>query len=75
MAATSMRVDAVTGSMPAGMGRSWPAGTMTYSAYPPPASRATTSSPSDQPSTSVPREETVPVTSRPMISETPFGGG
>ena len=32
VAVTSMSVDAVTGSMPSGMGRSWPAGTMTYSA-------------------------------------------
>ena len=28
VAVTSMSVDAVTGSMPSGMGRSWPAGTM-----------------------------------------------
>ncbi len=36
---------------PAGTGSSWPAGTSTCSAYPPPDSSAQTSSPTDHPST------------------------
>ena len=50
---------------PAGTGSSWPAGTATFSAYPPPVSRAQTSSPTDQPSTPSPSCAMRPLTSRP----------
>ena len=47
--ATSGRAAAVTRSTPCGTGITCPAGTATFSAYPPPASRAQTWSPTDQP--------------------------
>ena len=47
--ATSGSAAAVTRSTPVGTGITWPAGTATCSAYPPPASSAHTSSPTDQP--------------------------
>ena len=43
--ATSGRAAASSRLTPAGTGSSWPAGTVTFSAYPPPVSRAQTSSP------------------------------
>ena len=51
--ATSGSAAAVTRSTPAGTGITWPAGTTTRSAYPPPASSAHTSSPTAQPVTPV----------------------
>ncbi len=51
-------------------------GTATYSAYPPPQSKAMTLSPGLQPAvTPRPRVSTVPATSRPMMSLSPGGGG
>ncbi len=47
--ATSGSAPAVTRSTPSGTGITWPAGTSTFSAYPPPASSAQTSSPTAQP--------------------------
>jgi hypothetical protein len=73
--ATSGSAAAVTRSIPAGTGISCPAGTATCSAYPPPASSAHTSSPTAQPETPSPSAATVPLHSRPMISEAPGGGG
>ena len=73
--ATSGIDPAATRSRPSGIGISWPAGTATSSAYPPPASSAHTSSPTDQPVTPSPSAATVPLHSRPRISEAPGGGG
>ena len=49
VAATSGRQAASTRETPPGTGMTWPTGTATRSAYPPPASSAHTSSPTDQP--------------------------
>ncbi len=62
--ATSGMPAAATGSTPGGSGMTWPRGTATCSAYPPPVSNAHTGSPSR-----------VPDTSRPRISLAPGGGG
>ena len=50
---------------PAGTGSTWPAGTATFSAYPPPAISAHTSSPGCQPVTSAPVAAIRPETSIP----------
>ena len=77
--ATSGSAAASTSETPAGTGISWPTGTATRAAYPPPVSSAQTSSPTDQPSasdpTSGPSSAIVPLHSRPMISELPGGTG
>jgi hypothetical protein len=75
VAATSGSADAVTRSTPAGTGITWPAGTATLSAYPPDASRAHTSSPTDQASTPWPTALIVPEHSIPSTSDAPGGGG
>ena len=62
---TSGSAAAVTRSTPSGTGSSWPAGTATFSAYPPPASSAHTSSPTDQPDTPAPSAAIRPEHSRP----------
>ncbi len=61
-------------SMPSGTGSSCPAGTATFSAYPPPASSAHTSSPTDQPETPGPISAIRPEHSRPGYGEAPGGG-
>src|ERR1700739_3791541 len=70
---------ASTRSTPSGIGITWPAGTATYWAYPPPASRAQTSCPTDHSVTPEPAlapiSEMTPDTSMPMISLAPGGGG
>ena len=73
--ATSGSAAAVTRSTPSGTGISWPAGTATRSAYPPPASSAHTSSPTAQRVTPSPSAATVPLHSSPRMSEAPGGGG
>src|SRR3954468_14470779 len=73
--ATSGSAAAVVSSTPSGIGISCPAGTATRVAYPPPARRAHTSSPTAKPSTPSPSEATVPLHSSPMISDAPGGGG
>ena len=75
VAATSGIAAAVTRSTPSGTGISWPAGTATRSAYPPPASSAHAWSPTDQPVTPSPTAATVPLHSIPMTSDAPGGGG
>ena len=75
VAATSGSAPAVTRSTPSGTGITCPAGTSTFSPYPPPASRAQTSSPTDQASTPSPTALTTPEHSRPSTSEAPGGGG
>jgi len=75
VAATSGSAPAVTRSMPLGTGISWPAGTSTFSAYPPPESSAQTSSPTAQPSTPGPTAATTPEHSSPRTSLAPGGGG
>ena len=72
--ATSGSAAAVTRSTPSGSGISCPAGTATFSAYPPPERRAQTRSPTWWPSTPSPTAETVPLHSRPMMSVAPGGG-
>ena len=71
---TSGRAAASTRSTPAGTGSSWPAGTATCSAYPPPVTSAQTSSPTDQPDTSSPSAVTRPEHSSPRYGEVPGGG-
>lgn len=71
---TSGSAAAATRSTPAGTGSSWPTGTATRSAYPPPASSAHTSSPTDQPDTPGPRATIRPEHSRPGWREAPGGG-
>ena len=73
--ATSGSAAASTSGTPAGTRITCPAGTTTCSAYPPPARRAHTSSPTVQPVTPSPSAATVPLHSMPMISEAPGGGG
>src|SRR5690606_3041028 len=73
--ATSGRPAASTRSTPRGTGSTWPAGATTRSAYPPPASRAQTSSPAATPVTSGPTSVTTPEHSRPGYGEAPGGGG
>ena len=73
--ATSGREAASTSETPFGTGSSWPAGTATFSAYPPLESRAHTSSPTFQRLTPGPSATTVPLHSRPSTSEAPGGGG
>ena len=73
--ATSGSAAASRGRRRSGTGSSWPAGTATRSAYPPPASSAQTSSPTCQPVTPSPTAATVPLHSRPRTSEAPGGGG
>ena len=75
VAATSGSAAAVTRSTPSGTGMTCPAGTATRSAYPPPASRQHTSSPTDHCVTPSPTSATVPEHSMPMMSEAPGGGG
>src|SRR6476620_1569751 len=72
---TSGSAAASTRLTPEGTGRSCPAGTATFSAYPPPASSAQTWSPTAQPGTSLPTAETVPLTSSPGYPDAPGGGG
>ena len=66
---------AVFRSTPGGSGITCPAGTTTFSAYPPPASSAHTSSPTAKPSTPAPTALTRPEHSMPRMSEAPSGGG
>jgi len=73
--ATSGSAAAETRSTPRGTCITCSAGTATFSAYPPPARRAHTSSPTCQPETPSPTAEILPDTSRPMISDAPGGGG
>ena len=73
--ATSGSAAASTSVTPVGTGITWPAGTTTRSAYPPPASRAQHSSPTLHPVTPSPIAATVPLHSRPSTSEAPGGGG
>ena len=61
-------------STPAGTGISWPTGTATSSAYPPPDSSATHGSPTDQPVTPAPSAAIVPLHSRPGYGLAPGGG-
>ena len=75
VAATSGRAAASTSETPAGTGMTWPTGTATRAAYPPPARRAQTSSPTDQPSTPSPSAAIRPLHSSPMVSDAPGGGG
>jgi hypothetical protein len=75
VAATSGRQAASTRETPGGTGMTWPTGTATRSAYPPPASSAQTSSPTFQPSTPSPSSAIRPLHSRPRTSEAPGGGG
>src|SRR3712207_4589467 len=72
---TSGSAAAVANSTPDGRGSSCPAGTATRSAYPPPASSAQTSSPTDQPVTPSPTSLITPLHSRPSTSLAPGGGG
>ena len=58
-----------------GHGHHLPGRHSTFSAYPPPASRAQTSSPTCQRSTPSPTAATVPLHSSPMTSLAPGGGG
>lgn len=71
---TSGRAAAVFRPTPAGTGSSWPAGTATFSAYPPPDSRAQTSSPTAHPETPEPIAAIRPEHSRPGYGEAPGGG-
>ena len=73
--ATSGMPAADARSTPGGSGITWPAGTATFSAYPPEASRAHTSSPTENPSTPSPTALIRPEHSSPSTSEAPFGGG
>ena len=75
VATTSGSAAALTRSSPSGTGITCGAGTATFSAYPPPASSAQHSSPTDQPSTSAPTAEIVPDTSSPIVPGAPGGGG
>ena len=75
VAATSGRQAASTRETPPGTGMTWPTGTATRAAYPPPASSAHTSSPTDQPVTPSPSSAMRPLHSRPIVSEAPGGGG
>ena len=75
VAATSGRAAASTRETPPGTGMTCPTGTATRAAYPPPASSAQTSSPTDQPSTPSPSSAMRPLHSRPMTSDAPGGGG
>ncbi len=72
--ATSGSAAASTRPTPSGTGSSCPAGTATCSAYPPPVSRAQTSSPTDHPVTSVPTAVIRPEHSRPGYGDEPGGG-
>src|SRR5699024_3818121 len=73
--ATSGRVAASCRETPDGTGMTCPAGTTTFSAYPPPARRAQTSSPTAWPSTPSPTEAIRPEHSSPSTSDAPGGGG
>src|ERR1700742_1235394 len=73
--ATSGSDAAVTTSTPVGTGSSCPAGTTTFSAYPPPASKAHTSDPTRTSVTPSPSSATVPEHSSPGTSLIPAGGG
>ena len=77
--ATSTTLAASARLYPAGMGSSWPSGTVAYSLYPPPESRTATSSPGCQgePSGRVaPLGSSItPAASRPMMFVVPRGGG
>src|SRR6201998_2522624 len=73
--ATSGNPAASMRSTPSGIGITCPAGTATYSAYPPPASSAQTSGPTGHSVTSEPASAMTPDTSMPMISLAPGGGG
>ena len=74
VAVTSGSAAASTRSTPLGTGRSWPTGTATFSAYPPPDSRAQTSSPTAQPLTPPPRAAMRPEHSSPGYGDAPGGG-
>jgi hypothetical protein len=75
----SGRHAAVIMSSPLGIGRHCPIGTATYSAYPPPATRAHTPSPTERPnwlsSCETSPSEMTPATSKPGMSVIPGGGG
>ena len=75
VAATSGSDAASTSDTPSGTGMSCPAGTVTWVAYPPAASSAQHSSPTDQPSTPSPSAAMVPLHSMPSTSEAPGGTG
>ena len=72
---TSGTAPAATRSTPGGSGITCTAGTATFSAYPPDASSAHTSSPTENPSTPSPTRAIRPEHSRPSTSVAPFGGG
>jgi hypothetical protein len=73
--ATSGSAAASASPTPSGTGSNCTAGTAAYSAYPPPASKAHTDWPTDQPVTPGPTSAMVPETSSPRVSLAPGGGG
>nr|GMD93053.1 Uncharacterised protein [Ipomoea batatas] len=73
--ATSGKLAASSKETPDGTGRTCPAGTATFSAYPPPPTRAHTWSPTFHLWTFLPTASIVPEHSRPGYSLSPFGGG
>ena len=75
MQVTSGRPAASDRLTPAGTGSSCPAGTATFSAYPPPLSSAHTWSPTAQPSTPSPSAAMRPEHSSPGYGGAPGGGG
>jgi hypothetical protein len=75
VAVVSGSAAALTRSTPSGTDRTWGAGTATFAAYPPPASRAHTWSPTDHVVTSEPTSETTPEHSMPRMPGAPGGGG
>src|ERR1035437_2278172 len=66
---------ASTRDSPLGIGRHCGAGAVQYSAYPPPATSAQTSSPTRHWVTPTPSATMLPETSSPGISDAPGGGG
>ncbi len=75
VAAASGSPAASSSDTPAGTGSTWPAGTLTLVAYPPPASRAQTSSPGCHAVTPAPTAATRPEHSIPSTADAPGGGG
>src|SRR5690606_21353154 len=75
VANTSGKAAASRRPSPWGTGKTCNSDTTTCSAYPPPASNAQTSSPTANRLTSAPTASTQPLTSNPMTSEAPEGGG
>lgn len=71
---TSGSAAALSRSTPSGTGSSCPAGTTTFSAYPPPASSAHTSSPTFHPEVPGPSAATRPEHSSPGYGDAPGGG-